>query len=142
ISTANLSDAMVHQASLFTKYGVLAADAAHQVDVVKMLLESTEATVYKLLRDEAVKASEKVTEAQLEKMVARHSNVVAMKRALNAAKRVEAQSKTAVEAFRHKRDMLVQLGATSREELKGELTIQSRNAAQEAQEFRKDRAID
>jgi len=133
ISTANLSDAMIQQASLFSKYGVLASEASHQVDVVKMLLESTEATVYKLLRDEAVKAGDKVTEAQLEKMVARHSSVTAMKRSLNAAKRIEAQAKTALEAFRHKKDMLVQLGAISREELKGELTIAARNTHESLQ---------
>jgi len=46
-STNDLSDAMMRQASLFSHYGVLLAQASHQVDVVKMLLENTEAAVYR-----------------------------------------------------------------------------------------------
>lgn len=140
ISTANLSDAMMIQAALFAEYGMYAADAANQVDVVDMLLESTEATVYKLLRDEAAKAGEKVTEAQLEKMVAKHKSVVAMKQALNAAKRIEAQAKIALESLRHKRDMLVQLGATSREEMKGEVVTTLRHNREEVLRHQTDKA--
>lgn len=129
----NLTDAMMTQASMFSHYGVLASQASRQVDVVKMLLESTEATVYKIIRDEMASKGEKVTETMLEKQISRHSRVVAMKKALNEAKRVESVSKIAVESFRHRRDMLVQMGLISREEMKGDLRILERSVREEAE---------
>lgn len=131
-SDNDLTTAMMQQASLFSHYGVLLAQASRQVDVVDLLLENTEAAVYKMLRDRAATAGEKVTETMLEKMVSRHERVIAMKRSLNEAKRVEATCKTAVEAFRHRRDMLVQMGLISREEMKGELSIRAKSANEEA----------
>lgn len=133
-SDNDLSSAMMQQASLFSHYGILLAQATRQVDVVKLLLENTEAAVYKALRDKAAADGERVTEAQLEKAVTRHERVVAMKKALNEAKRIESICKTAVEAFRHRRDMLVQMGLISREEMKGELSIKARSIAEEARE--------
>lgn len=130
----DLTSAMMQQASLFSHYGILASKASRQVDVVKLLLENTEAAVYKLLRDQAATAGDKVTEAQLEKMIARHARVIAMKKSLNEAKRVEATAKIAVESFRHRRDMLVQMGLISREEMKGELSMQAKTTAENARD--------
>lgn len=128
----DLTGAMIEQASLFAHYGVLAAEAARQVDIIEMLLENTEAAIYKLIRDEFVAKGEKVTESLLDKTVMRHQRVRGMKNALNEAKRVEAIGKAAVEAFRHRRDMLVQHGLISREEMKGELAIHGRMSREEA----------
>lgn len=133
-SNNDLTTAMMQQASLFSHYGVLASQASRQVDVVKLLLENTEAAVYKMIRDKAATDGEKVTEALLEKTVSRHERVIAMKRSLNEAKRVESTCKIAVEAFRHRRDMLVQMGLISREEMKGELSIRAKTTAEMARE--------
>ena len=141
-SPNNLTDAMMQQASMFSHYGVLAAEAAKQTDVVKMLLENTEAAVSKLIRDEIAAAGDKVTEPAVAARIARHPRVVAMKKAVNEAKRVESIGKTAVEAFRHRRDMLVQQGLISREEMKGELSIRERNAREDAIEASKNIALD
>jgi hypothetical protein len=133
-SNNDLTSAMMQQASLFSHYGILASKAARQVDIAKLLLENTEAAVYKLLRDKAANDGEKVTEVQLEKMIARHPRVNSMKKSLNEAKRIEASAKVAVEAFRHRRDMLVQMGLISREEMKGELSIHAKSAAETVRE--------
>lgn len=122
-SPNNLTDAMMQQASLFAHYGVLASQASRQVDVVKMLLENAESAVYQKVHGEKAVAGEKVTVPMMEALVARHERVISMKRALNEAKRVESSAKIAVEAFRHRRDMLIQHGLISREEMKGELRI-------------------
>lgn len=150
-SNHDLSTAMMEQASLFSHYGVLAAEASKQVDVVKMLLENTEAAVYQMERSAANQAAaeaaatktpiEKVTETMLEKRVARHQRVIAMKKALNDAKRIEATGKIAAESFRHRRDMLVQMGLISREELKGELRIGEKSAREEAAMTQRERAM-
>lgn len=133
-SNNDLTSAMMQQASMFSHYGVLASKASRQVDVVKLVLENTEAAVYKMLRDKAAADGEKVTESLLEKTIARHPRVIAMKKSLNEAKRIESTAKIAVEAFRHRRDMLVQLGLISREEMKGELSIRAKDVAEEARQ--------
>ncbi|PZR92066.1 MAG: hypothetical protein DI537_14670 [Stutzerimonas stutzeri] len=140
-TTNDLSSAMMEQSSLFAHYGQLSAEASRQVDVLKMLLENTEAAVYKLLRNEAATKAEKVTEAQLEKSVARHSRVIGMKKALNEAKRIEATGKIAVESFRHRRDMLVQMGLLERVERQGDLRIMDRNAKDEVAAGQRERAL-
>lgn len=141
-SDNDLTGAMMQQASLFAHYGELSAKAAHQVDVVKMLLESTEAAVYKVERDRLAASGEKFTEALLEKIVARHSRVIQMKKALNEARRVEAMGKVAVEGFRHRKDMLVQQGAQQREELKGEIYTASVSARDAAQQNTRQQVLD
>ena len=141
-SQHNLTDAMISQASMFSYYGVLAADAGKQVDVVKMLLENTEAAVQQIIRDDMAASGEKATESSVAAKVARHPRVISMKKSLNEAKRVEAIGKTAVESFRHRRDMLVQLGLISREEMKGELSIREKSAREDALEASKQHALD
>lgn len=126
IKPTDLSGAMIDQSSLLVHYGELAAKASRQVDDVKMLLENTEAAVYRRLRDEAATNGEKITEASLEKSVSRHVKVIAMKKALNEARQIENVAKIAVEGFRHRRDMLVQLGAHERQEMQGELSMRVR----------------
>lgn len=142
INVADLQGAILEQASLFVHYAELAANASRQVDDMKMVLEAYESTVYRNLRDEAAKEGTKVTEASLEKSVAIHSKIVSIKRALNEAKQIEAIAKGAVEGFRHRRDMLVQQGATSREELKGELRIMNSADREAAAEATRDRVLD
>lgn len=122
-SDTNINDGMMRQASLFAYYGELLAEASHQVDVVDLLVKNTEAAVYKKEREVAAAAGEKLTEVQLEKMITRNERVIAMKKALIEAKRVEAAAKTTLEAFRHRRDMLVQQSSTMRTERQGELRL-------------------
>ena len=126
-SQTDLSSAMMTQASMATHYGMIAAKASRQTHDLELALEVAEAKVYRNLRDASVAAGEKVTEAQLAKSVAIHPTIVALNKALNESKQVEAQSKTAVEAFRQRRDMLVQAGLLSREEMKGEVSISRRH---------------
>lgn len=130
-SLADLSGAMMSQASLFAHYGVLAARAAKQVDDCKLLLENAEAKVYRLLRDKYTAAGTKVTEAMLEKEVSVHPTVVQFKKALNEARQVEAITKVYVEAFRNRKDMLIQEGAQQRKEMDGEVYVSRRNVADE-----------
>lgn len=131
-SINDLTSAMMGQSSLFAHYGQLAADASYQVDKLEMALKTTESAVYKAIRDDYAKKGEKVTEGQLTNLVASHDHVKALKLALNRAIRVENVCKSAVEAFRQRRDMLIQCGSTMREEMKGEVYIRGRQNAEES----------
>lgn len=133
-SNLELSNAMVEQASLFAHYGILAARASRQVDDTKLLLENTEAKVYRLIRDKMAEDGIKITEVQLEKQVSIHSQVMQFKRALNEAKQIEAIAKIATESFRQRKDMLIQEGAQGRAEMSGEVFTSRRNAVEEVNE--------
>lgn len=126
-SPHDLTGAMMEQSSMFAHYGVLLSKASRQVDDIKMILEVTEAKTYRQQRDAATSEGIKVSEAMLEKAVQISEAVITVKRALNEAKQVESQAKTAVEAFRHRRDMLVQQGFLHAQEMKGEVSIARRN---------------
>ena len=118
-SNLNLTDAMMSQASLFAHYGILAAQASKQVHDLELLIEATEASVYRNERDLAISNGEKPSDAGLKQIVSRNSKVKQLKRCLNEALQIEATAKIATESFRHRRDMLVQQGLLSREEMKG-----------------------
>jgi len=140
-SLSDLSNAMMEHSALFAHYGVLASKASRQVDDLKLLLENVEARVYRSIREELIEKGEKVTEAQLDKLVTRHPDVVKLEKCLNEAKQVEAVAKIAVESMRHRRDMLIQQGLISREELKGEISINRRNEEERNLERLKERYV-
>jgi hypothetical protein len=135
-STTNLDDAMMTQASMAVHYGQVAAAAQKQLDDLKLVLEITEAKVDRHIRDEVAAEAvddtgkKKLTETQIAKSISLHPQVIAVKKAINEAKQIESEAKTAVEAFRQRRDMLVQIGAGDRLERQGELTFRKREAAE------------
>jgi hypothetical protein len=140
-SEADLNTAFQQQSSLFVHYATLHAKAERQVDDLKLTLEAAESKVYRNLRDAATEKSEKVTEAQLEKMVAGTDFIIQMKKLINEAKQVAAIAKGAVEGFKQRRDMLIQSGADQREEMKGELRIAAREAREDTLERQKERVL-
>ncbi|RWJ03400.1 hypothetical protein [Mesorhizobium sp.] len=141
INKLDLSSAMLDQASRLVEYGELHAKAARQVDDVEIILENTIAAVARRLRDEAASSGEKVTETKLDQAVTRHPKVIAAKKALNEAKQIEAVAKIAVEAFKHRRDMLVQLGAYERKEMEGEIAVRVRESREQRAESDKDAVL-
>lgn len=127
-SVADLSQAMTDQAALYAHYGVQAASAARQTDDMELRLDVTKARVAREVRDAAAIDGRKMSVAEVEAEVLTDQRIIDLRVAVNAAKQVEAEAKTAVEAFRHRKDMLVQLGAGEREEKKGSLTLRLKEA--------------
>lgn len=137
-SNADLSTAMAEQASLFVHYGALAAEASRQVDQFKTRLSIAESAIYRTIRDKMTADGDKFSEPMLAAKVAEHPKIRQIKIAINEAKQVEATCKIAVEGFRHRRDMLIQQGLLSREEMKGELSVVAKRVAGEQREVQKD----
>jgi len=125
-SDADLHTAMMKQAPLFAHYASIAARAQKQADDMKMILEITEGKVDKDLRNQAAAAGEKITEASLSKALVRSSKYVEALRRYNDARMIADLARNALEAFKQRRDMLVQIGVTQREEMKGDLLIKAR----------------
>jgi hypothetical protein len=122
-SLADISNAMHEQAGFTIHYATLAAAAARQVDDIELLLAAAESAAYRIIRDKAIADDEKITDSRLAKMVDGSKQVVALKQALNEAKQIKAIAAGAVQAFRHRKDMLVQESAALRTERGGELRI-------------------
>lgn len=133
INPSDLSNAMMEQASLRLHYGIQAARAQKQVDDLKMLLEIKTSQVAKAMRDAPLEeGKKKPSEAQLDKDVALHSDVIRISRALNEAKMILALAKAGDTSFEDRKDMLIQMGARDRAELQGELRMAAISASDKA----------
>ncbi len=122
-SPVNLSDAMMTQASQFAYYAGVNAKAQHQVDRFKLKVEVLEAKLDKSIRDTAADEGKKTTDKSIMAEIKRNPAYVMIVKALNESKMVAALAKEGLEAWRHRKDMLIQLGAAQREEQKGELRM-------------------
>lgn len=125
INITDLTSAMMDQSGLFAHYAQLCADAQRQMDRAKIAVELTEARVHHELTREAHDAGTKTTEAALSKALMRNGKMVKVKMQYADAKMIHALAKEALEAFKQRRDMLIQIGVNAREEMKGELRIQA-----------------
>lgn len=129
-SQETLHEDMIKQASLFYYYGALLALASRNVESAKAQLELTEARVDHELREgsvgDATLSKIKITEAMALRAINRHNDVTAARQTLIDCKYMEGLLKVVVEAFRNRKDMLIQMGMLTREEMKGELSIQAK----------------
>jgi hypothetical protein len=126
IDRMDLSNAFANQASLFAYYAERHAVMLRQEARMKLKVEIARAKAYRAIRDEAVANKEKKTEGQIEAEVLRNTEYITSVFHHNEAKSLLALAHSAMEAFKQRRDMLVQLGASEREELKGDLAMRSR----------------
>lgn len=140
-SPNSLTDAMMTQSSLFAHYGVQYAYASKQTNDLELLLEASEATVYRRERDDAISKGEKPTDANLKQIVSRTPGINQLKKALNEARQVEAIAKVAMESFKQRRDMLVQQGLLSREEMKGDISIREKSIREESYQTTRDQVL-
>ena len=134
IDDIDLNAAFRDQAGRFAEYAVLSFNAMRIASDKKVLVDVVYSKLDRAIRDrvDAENAAEpdakkvkKITEAAIEAEISRTADYVKAKMASNEADAIEALSKNALEAFRQRRDMLVQLGASEREELKGELRMKA-----------------
>ncbi|MBO6507563.1 MAG: hypothetical protein JJ979_03595 [Roseibium sp.] len=141
INEVDLTNAMMKQSSLFAHYGVLHAKAMRQVEDFKLAEQVVSARVGRQVRDKAVSDKEKLTVDQVKAAVDDNKTVRHVRRCLNEAKQIEQQAKTAVESFRHRRDMLIQIGLRAREEMKGEVRIAAKKEHENARKSAEERML-
>jgi len=126
------------QAATFAYYASIAFKAQRQAAAKKMVMKITEARLDHQLREAAISeaASDadgaegklkggkgKLTERQIEQAIARDSAYVAAQIAYNDAVAVANLCNNALEALQQRRDMLIQIGANVREEMKGTMLM-------------------
>lgn len=137
---SNLSEEFVNQPGLFFYYASMFAKAERQHSDMKLRLEMTEAQAATKVRADMTTAGEKITEGAVKEKVRLEPIVARTEMALNEAKEVESTIKGLVEAFRHKKDMLIIRGNVSRDEFKAALTIGVRDHANDSGTSLRDRA--
>lgn len=104
----NLDSMWATQAALYVRYGVIAARAEHQAASFKNRLGVIEAELGKEARDELPKSGQKVTEGTVKEYVASHPRMAEANEHYNKAVLINNLAKTALEALRQRRDMIVQ----------------------------------
>ena len=123
IDRRDLSNAFANQASLFAHYAEQHAAMMRQEANAKLRMELAHAKAYRAARDAAAVEKVKMSEAQLEAEVMRNTAYIRAVYAYNEAKSLTALAHGAVEAFKQRRDMLIQLGANERKEMEGEVRM-------------------
>lgn len=107
-NATDLDSMWASQAALYVRYGVLAARAEHQSNAFKNRLAIVEAQLGKEARDELPKSGIKVTEGTVTEFVQSHASRLKAFNDYNRAILIFNLSKTALEALRQRRDMIVQ----------------------------------
>lgn len=119
----DINVAMMRQPGLFAYYASVAATCERAVHRMETTIEVLSARLERRFRDEAAVSGIKTTESQLKSLVNTDRKIVELKLKLNEAEENLALSKAGAEAFRHRRDMLVQLAFNYREEDKGKMMV-------------------
>lgn len=132
----DLNRCFVEHAGLFAHYAAIQVAAMRAEASARTRMEVIEAKTSLEVRNKAVEDKVKVTEAMIDQAVTLNSEVMKARIAYNTAKAHTQLAHHAVEAFRQRRDMLIQLGASYREEMKG--AVSTRMPAESAGQ----RAID
>lgn len=136
VTALDLNTAMIRQPALFAHYAGLAARLDREVNKWEHFSEVLEAKLDREIRDNAVKEGIKYTETQIKSLCRVDGRMVKAQMKVNEAREAASIAKSTAEAFRHRRDMLVQLAFNYREENKGTMAIQGDPRARAAAEVR------
>jgi len=113
IKIADCQTALATHADLFLKYAKMYSEASAKKDELKWQSEKTFAIIREGLRRDA---DTKITEARLDTMTTSHPEYMNSKAEYLKASEEEAALKLAIQALSIRRDMLINLSASIREE--------------------------
>lgn len=122
-SPENLDGAMIEQPGLFAYYAEQSRLAAKKEANLKLKLEMIESEIDKELRDEAAVSGTKITEKMIEQAISRDERYVKAKMSHNDAKATDQMLRDILEAFKQRRDMMIQVGLTRRDEMRSQSTV-------------------
>lgn len=124
IPATDLSGSFRKQGALFAHYASLHYKALKQEFNYELKLKVLMSQLDKEIRDRAATEGEKKpSEKQIEQEIARTASYVSALLAYNDAAALVDLTKNALEAFKQRKDMLVQLGANERQELSADISM-------------------
>tara|TARA_B100002049_G_scaffold198966_1_gene157049 strand:- start:1010 stop:1522 length:513 start_codon:yes stop_codon:yes gene_type:complete len=122
-SDVDIDTAMMQQASLYSYYGNIYAQAQHQADRFKTHMTHVRARVAHAVREDAAEGGKKVTENMVEERIILHPDYIQAAKLANDSRMIAEMARNALEAFKQRRDMLVQVGKRQLEEMKGQARV-------------------
>lgn len=138
VSDARLDSCMIEQNGLRAFYGAQAARAEAQHSRLKVRFDVLEASLYDEHRKSLAASGEKVTEKMVETAVKIDPRWILMKNVVIEAESIANINKALAISLGDRRDMLIQLAADRRDEMKGQARLMEVEAAREEL---KDRAL-
>ena len=142
INPVDMDSNLIQQAALFAQYAVKHADAQTLEGRRRLKRDIIKAQVDKKVRDQLASEGGKVTEAIVTSKINQDKDYVNHQLALNEAKANTALGWAALEAFRQRRDMVIQLCVAAREEGKGTARVQEAVAGEGVEGAKRQRALD
>lgn len=127
INAHNLSEQMEKLAGEVAYWGGLSADAYVRMKVANHQAKVAEAEADERVRDNMEMAGQKVTETKVRSLVIRDEAYRAAVEEAHAAERESQHARAIMVALDAKRDVLVNLGATLRQEREGYVSTRSRD---------------
>lgn len=123
ISTSyeSLSDDFERHAALTLHYGIAVAESTAKVSRLKIQFDALSAQTAVRIRAEHEKENKKMTENLLKELVSIDPKLVKMKINMIDVTSANEACKATFEAFKHRRDMLVQMSKTVLEEHRGQM---------------------
>lgn len=119
ISAASLEEELINHSALLAYYGNMAVNARRQRDKVKTTFEITEAKISEELRAKYAAEGTKLTEARLEQLIRLDPRYATLRQLLDDANAEMERGVIAVETFKQRNSMLIQLSAGERVERAG-----------------------
>lgn len=132
IRDSDLDGCMTEQASLYGYYSVLFAKAQFEADHAKIQVDIVKAKKSAALRNAKAGRGVKYTEAQIEAETLRSEEYIQATHKANLTRMRATILKEGLEAFKQRRDMLVQKGKVRLEDLKGELYLKGKTEGETA----------
>lgn len=119
----SLSDDFQHHASLALHYGMKVSQSSAALARIKIQIDAMSAQTAVRIRAQNAKDGVKITEPALKELVSIDPKLVKMKLKLVELSSEHECCRNAFEAFKHRRDMLVQMSKTILEERRGEMRM-------------------
>lgn len=126
IVDASFEEACRSQAGLFAFYAEQSRIASKKELDLKLRIETQEGIAYEKLRNKYEKEGKKITEKALDQELSRDPELIKLRMRYNEVKTDAQMLRDFLEALRQKRDMLVHIGLSRRDEKRGELRIQEK----------------
>lgn len=125
IHETDLNHEFCHQAEIFAKYSTAYELALYEAQIRKAALEVGAARLDYMFRMDAKEKNVKMTEKMVENSVKAHEDFLALEQKLLQAQKITGLLKQAKDAIVQRRDMLIQLGSTQRQERASDITMKA-----------------
>ena len=118
LEESNIEAALIRHTSIYAFFSSVLTHAKRVKDLKSITLETSEATVMNSKREAALQAGEKITQGALNTYILMVPELVELREEVVDADTKYNLSKNIVSALDHQKDLLVQLSANKRAEMK------------------------